>query len=197
MKSNWQTRITLIERAKSQDNEEAWNDFVVYYERFIKFLLSTMRVPIDDSDDLVQNILIKLWKKLATYEAKKAKFRTWLSTIIRNETISYFRNKNALKNSSIISCEDLEYFNSFEESDLDKKIEQEWKSYLSRIALERVEQAYRGQAFEVFQLSLKGHSQEEIINITGLSSSSVYTLKSRVKNTFVKEIKQLIDALEF
>lgn len=197
MKSNWQTRHSLILRAKSQDNEEAWDEFVLYYKRFIFYLLNSMNVPLNDTDDLVQNILIKLWKNLEKYEAQKAKFRTWLSTIIRNETTSYFRSKNTLKNSAIPASDQLEFLSPFEEADIEKKIEHEWKNYLSQIALERIEEAYRGQAFEVFQLSLKGHSQDEIIEMTGLTSSSVYTLKSRVKSSFIKEIKQLINNLEF
>ena len=197
MKTNWETRLSLIQRAQSQDNEEAWDEFVLYYKRFIYFLLKSLNVPLNDADDLVQDILIKLWKNLAKYESQKAKFRTWLSTIIRNETTSYFRSKAALKNSAISASDKLEFLSPFEEADIEKKIEHEWKNYLSQIALERIEQAYRGQAFEVFQLSLKGHTQEQIIEMTGLTSSSVYTLKSRVKNSFVKEIKQLIHTLEF
>ncbi len=47
----------------------------------------------DDMDDLVQDVLVKLWKGLKTYDKSKSKFRTWISLITKNTVNSFFRKK--------------------------------------------------------------------------------------------------------
>ena len=84
MSNEWLTRHTLLQRAIDQNDETAWKEFVSYYQDFIVMVLSKMAVLPDYKDDLTQEILIKLWKNLESYNRERAQFRTWLSTIIRN-----------------------------------------------------------------------------------------------------------------
>ena len=48
MSEEWKTRQSLVLRAKDPTDEEAWADFVKYYERFIYHLLHRMNVNADD-----------------------------------------------------------------------------------------------------------------------------------------------------
>ena len=90
MEERWNTQQTLIQRAQNPDDASAWDDFVKYYETFIKMVLNKSNVPFSDVDDLVQDILLKVWKGLPGYEYRreKARFRTWFGTIIRNTVIN-------------------------------------------------------------------------------------------------------------
>ena len=50
------TRLTLIQRAMNQDDENAWNEFVAVYNNYIYVIIRQMNVPADDCDDLLQQI---------------------------------------------------------------------------------------------------------------------------------------------
>lgn len=191
MDTNFNTRITLIQRAKSQWDEHAWNEFAHYYRRFIYYVLNSMKVSNNDIDDLAQNILLKLWEKLPMYEKQRARFRAWLATIIRNAVISFYR-KEKIKDVELHPND----FDSVCEPELDKIIEQEWQNHITSIAMERIEKAYRGNAITVFKMTLAGKSTEEISKELNLTTDSVYTLRNRVKTSFVNEVKGLISELE-
>ena len=57
-------------------------------------ILVKMMVIEADRDDLKQDILLLIWKDLRKMKPGKngARFRTWLSTVIRNRINSYFRS---------------------------------------------------------------------------------------------------------
>ena len=102
MSDEFLTRNTLLQRAQNPKDEQAWEEFVSFYETFIFILLRQMNIPYQDCDDLTQAVLIKVWKKLATFDPARAKFRTWLSTLIRNTVINHWdslsrRNKRVEK----------------------------------------------------------------------------------------------------
>lgn len=197
MEENWNTHQTLIQRAQNPDDASAWDDFVRYYETFIKMVLNKSNIPFSDADDLVQDILLKVWKGLPGYEYKreKAKFRTWLGTIIRNTVINHVakvKRKGGQK---------LELFEtkvqSFKETDIEKVIKDEWIKYLTAYAMEKIETIFSGQTIEVFKLSLKGNSGKEIASKLSLTEESVFVLRSRVKSRLKKEIDKLRAEIEF
>ena len=81
-------------------------------------------------------------------------------------------------------------------TDLDRFIENEWATYVSNLAMDRVRAVFRGQAIRVFELTLDGLSAAEIAESTGLSVSSVYTLTKRVKKRLYLEIRAITAELE-
>ena len=58
---NWNTQQTLIQRAQNPEDEQAWDDFVSYYESFIKMVLFKSNISLNDTDDLIQAILIRIY----------------------------------------------------------------------------------------------------------------------------------------
>ena len=110
MSEEWLTRQTLLLRVKDKEDEHAWDDFVTYYEPFIKKIIFFLNVQENDRDDLSQEILIKLWKSLAgfNYDEKKGRFRTWLKTVIRNTTYDYFRKKKRMNERESLSFDEMD-----------------------------------------------------------------------------------------
>ena len=82
------TQQTLLLKVKNQYDEEAWEQFVDYYRKYIYAVLINMGVPNTDLDDLSQQIMLKLWKKLPgfDYDPQVGSFRSWLCTIVRNRS---------------------------------------------------------------------------------------------------------------
>ncbi len=195
MADEYVTRKTLLQRASDPNDARAWEEFVGYYRNFILMLLRYMNVAPADLDDLTQNILVRIWKNIETYDADRAKFRTWLSTIIRNEVYSYFERVVAPRKKLVDYQEDL--LKDIPEADeFEKLISREWAVYISNIAMERVRKRFSGNAIEVFEMTLDGAGAEEIAAKLGIEVFSVYALRRRVRKRLKEEIGSLREELE-
>ena len=76
------TSHTLLTRAMDHEDSEAWEVFVERYHRYIYKLLDKLGVK-EEKDDVSQEVMLTIWKKLDTYDRERSKFRTWLSSVIR------------------------------------------------------------------------------------------------------------------
>jgi RNA polymerase sigma factor (sigma-70 family) len=195
MNENWNTQQTLIQRAQNQDDHQAWDDFVSYYESFIKMVLRKANISLSDEDDLIQKVLLRIWKGLPSYayQKEKARFRTWLSTIIRNTVITHI-NRDKSKGEKHNSY--LQEVDIVSESAIEEVIHQEWMNYVSSIAMKKVEEVFSGNAIEVFKLSLLEKNAKQIAAELGISEDSVFVLRSRVKARLKKEVTQLRQLIE-
>ena len=196
MTDEWKTRKSLLLRAKDPTDEQAWEDFVKHYELFIYHLLHRMNIPADDFDNVVQEILIKLWKNLKSYDKEKSKFRTWLAWVVRHAVYDYLRRE---KRQSTIMENQLDVAHQLHQtssSEIDSIIEKEWIAHISNLAMQRMEKVFTGKAVEVFTMSLSGASPEEIAEKLDLKIATIYTLRNRVKARYIKEVHALIKKLE-
>ncbi|MCP3764918.1 sigma-70 family RNA polymerase sigma factor [Domibacillus sp. A3M-37] len=67
------------------------------YERYEKLLFSfafRMTGRRDLSEEIVQEVFIKVWTKPDLYDESKGKFSSWLLTVTRNSSIDHMRRKN-------------------------------------------------------------------------------------------------------
>jgi len=183
-------------RARNANDSQAWEEFVKYYERFIFHVLHRMNVSASDFDDLVQNILLKLWRSIKSYDSSKARFRTWLGVVVRNAVYDQFAETQ--RRGKLVERE-IESLKKLEEQpapEIEQLIEQEWAEHVTRLAMERIKKVFSDDAVRSFTMSVDGAAAKEIAEELNLSTDSVYTLKSRVKSRFIKEIKAVIEELE-
>jgi RNA polymerase sigma factor (sigma-70 family) len=192
------TRASLLELAKSGADHLAWEELLTYYEPFIQRVLVAMGVRPDDIQDVAQLVLMRLWKDLKhyQYEPERARFRTWLSRLIRNAAVDRFREMK--RERSFVSVELIEQ-NDFllVTSEVEMLVEEEWRANIVRLALMRLNEMFSGNAIEVFLLSLEGETSENISTQLGLSKESVYVLKHRVKKRFTEEVILLRREMEY
>lgn len=196
MSEDWNTKKSLILRAKSADDAQAWEEFVKYYERFIFHLLHQMEVPSNDFDDLVQNVLLRLWKSLASYDPGKGRFRTWLGVVVRNAVVDHFAETRRRGKLMEQGQAFFQMLNETPPSEIEQRIESEWVRYVTDLALERIRKVFSGEAVAVFTMSLNEKPAKEIAEELNLTVDSVYTLKSRVKARFIREVKAVMNELE-
>lgn len=191
-----ETSYTLLQRACNLHDEQAWVEFSNHYLRFIYYILHQIGVDASDVEDVAQQILISLTRDLGRYDQSKARFRTWLSAVIRNATLVYFRKKKSHLRHIRIFGEESRIEQMDRASEIDQRIESEWEEYVAELAMERVRTVFKGQAMKVFELGMKGLSAAEVADQTGLSIASVYTLRKRVKKRLYLEIRALVAELE-
>ena len=197
MVSKYETSHTLLNRACDPQDEQAWNEFEKRYSVFISYILGQLGVPFDERADLAQQILVKLTSDLPKYDKERAKFRTWFSQVIRNQSKEYFRERQRSRTRVNRYAEENPELFDFESPQVDEMIQQEWETYVSTLAMERVRKVYNSRAIQVFEESLAGCPPAEIAEKTGLTLASVYTLKKRVKKSLFMEVRNVVAELEY
>ncbi|MEX0321557.1 MAG: RNA polymerase sigma factor [Puniceicoccaceae bacterium] len=194
--SHHETSYTLLQRAIDLEDKEAWEYLVEHYRRFIYFVLHGLNVAQSDVDDICQQVLISLARDLQRYDRSVSKFRTWLSTMIRNVAVDHFRKQASQKRRIEGLRESAIFEDNSKITDIDHYIEKEWANYIVSQAMERVGKQFKGKAMDVFNLCLEGLDSSTIAERTGLTISSVYTLRKRVKRALYLEVQELTQDLE-
>jgi RNA polymerase sigma-70 factor (ECF subfamily) len=181
-------------RARNQDDQEAWLELADYYKPFIFGLFYRMNIPQSEHDDLCQDVLLRLWKHLSKYDSDRAKFRTWFTVTAKNAIFTHMSLIKKRKDRLSDYQEEIlnnKYLVEGAENDFEELVQKEWEVYLTNRALKNLEGLFSGKAIDVFNRALKGENAEEIANALDIRSSSVYTLKNRVKDRLIEEIARL------
>ena len=85
-----QVVASLVRRCNTGD-AAAWEEIVRRYQRRIYNICYRFAGSADDAEDLAQEVFIKVYRTLQTYDADRAAFTTWLTTITRNLLVDHFR----------------------------------------------------------------------------------------------------------
>lgn len=85
-----QAMYGLVRRCVSGD-AGAWEELVRMHNRRIYNVCYRFTGSPDDADDLTQEVFIRMYRTLATYEPSKGSFVTWMTTMARNLLVDHFR----------------------------------------------------------------------------------------------------------
>jgi RNA polymerase sigma-70 factor, ECF subfamily len=80
----------LVRRCISGD-AAAWEEIVQSYNRRIYNICYRFAGSSDDAEDLTQEVFIKMYRTLSSYDPSKGAFVTWVTTITRNLLVDHFR----------------------------------------------------------------------------------------------------------
>jgi RNA polymerase sigma-70 factor (ECF subfamily) len=118
----------LISDLKSEEKKEkAFQLLVNAYQQRLYWHIRKIVVSHDDTDDLLQNVFIKVWNNVSSFREDSSLF-TWLFRIATNESLSFLQQKKRRNVTSIDSVPDylVERFENdghFEGEDLQKKLQ--------------------------------------------------------------------------
>jgi RNA polymerase sigma-70 factor (ECF subfamily) len=80
----------LVRRCVAGD-AAAWQEIVQQYNRRIYNICYRFSGLADDAADLTQEVFIKIYRTLGTFDGTKAAFMTWVTTVTRNLLVDHFR----------------------------------------------------------------------------------------------------------
>ncbi len=80
----------LVRRCVSGD-AAAWQEIVQQYHRRIYNICYRFAGSPDDAADLTQEVFIKMYRTLKTFDGSRASFMTWVTTVTRNLLVDHFR----------------------------------------------------------------------------------------------------------
>ncbi|MFC4349485.1 sigma-70 family RNA polymerase sigma factor [Kordiimonas lipolytica] len=81
----------LMARVAEHRDKAAFKVLFTYYAPRLKAHLMSMGVTAEVAEDLMQEVLIKVWRKAHQFQSDKAKLSTWMFRIARNTFIDFRR----------------------------------------------------------------------------------------------------------
>lgn len=85
-----QALAALLRRCQAGD-AAAWEEIVRTYHRRIYNLCYRFTGSPHDAEDLTQEVFIRMYRTLESYESERGSFVTWVSTMTRNLLVDHFR----------------------------------------------------------------------------------------------------------
>src|ERR1700685_4340233 len=72
-------------------DQQAWQQLVVSQHRRIYGICYRFTGSATDAEDLTQDVFLKLYRNLASFDVQKGNFHTWITTLARNLLVDHFR----------------------------------------------------------------------------------------------------------
>jgi RNA polymerase sigma factor (sigma-70 family) len=99
---------SLVSLLKQQDKAA----FEYLYRQYSSALLGVLMKSVineDTANDLLQDVFVKIWKNIDTYQPDRGRLYTWMLNIARNTGIDYLRSKQSKKETKNQTLEDVVY----------------------------------------------------------------------------------------
>jgi RNA polymerase sigma factor (sigma-70 family) len=89
------TPLSLLERLRSNPDEESWGRLVSIYNPWLQRVLRQAGIPETDADDLRQEVLAVLFQEMPDFEhnGQAGAFRRWMRNIVINRVRRYWRSR--------------------------------------------------------------------------------------------------------
>lgn len=154
-----------------QQDRDAFQSLFRHFAPRLKSFAQTCPAISANADELVQEVMIKVWRKAHTYNSDKAAANTWIFTIARNTRIDMLRQVNKIPASVDaddvwLEAEDGEPISELHQHQAEKQI----KQGLSTLAVEQHQ--------VLSKVYLEGKSHSETAEELGLPLG---TVKGRIR----------------
>lgn len=155
-----------------QRDEAAFADLYGYYAGRVKSFLMGKGMNEDAAEELMQEIMLTVWRRAESYDPAKAAVSTWLFTIARNRRIDHLRGNSRIEVELDDEMLDVE---TSEEDGQERFVSNAQAAKLLGAAMERLPQEQR----QVMHLSYyRGQSHGAIARWLDLP---IGTVKSRIR----------------
>jgi RNA polymerase sigma-70 factor (ECF subfamily) len=173
----------LIERCLVGD-QTAWEQIVRAHWRKVFNLAYKFVGRHDEAEDLTQDIFLKIFKALHTFD-RRANFQTWIISISRNFCIDHYRSVRKERETMARDVDPSTLTPVARERGPLGQLEQQDLKHLIRVALAELPAALRE---AVVMRDLKEYSYQEIATALGLPEG---TVKSRINRGRLELARQL------
>ena len=85
-----QVIAALVRRCVAGD-AAAWEELVQRFQRRVYNICYRFTGSAADADDLTQEVFIKMYRTLRSYDVERGAFLTWMATLARNLLVDHFR----------------------------------------------------------------------------------------------------------
>ncbi|MDT8070467.1 MAG: sigma-70 family RNA polymerase sigma factor [Terriglobia bacterium] len=83
--------VAILVRRCVAGDAAAWEEIVHRFNRRIYNICYRFAGGADDAEDLTQEVFIKIYRTMASFDPERASFNTWVTTVTRNLLVDHFR----------------------------------------------------------------------------------------------------------
>ena len=181
----------LIERCLKGD-QRAWDEIVRLYWRKVFNVAYKFVGRQDEAEDLTQDIFLKLFKSLKTFD-RRANFSTWLISVSRNLCIDHYRS---MRREHDVVTHDVDVVSLARPSALDSPhvaLERRDRVALLRAALDKLAPSLRT---AVMLRDIQELSYQEIAEKLGVPEGTVKSRINRGRAELARQIARLREQQE-
>jgi RNA polymerase sigma-70 factor (ECF subfamily) len=211
-----QTRSSLLNRLKSGDDPQSWQEFYDTYGGLIRFFAGKAGLTVDEAEEVVQETAIGVARRLPefTYDPKICRFKTWLLNLTRwriQDQLRKRRHEAKLTGGtpaeriepSALAPDDTQRTATAERipdpsvPEFGSEWDRAWEKNLFAQAVERVRSRIDARQFQIFDLHvMKNWPAEDVARTLEISLTRVYVTKHRISSAVTKETRRLETELE-
>ncbi|MCA9057003.1 MAG: sigma-70 family RNA polymerase sigma factor [Planctomycetaceae bacterium] len=191
-----ETSASLLERLCSSPNDLDWQRLIDVYTPLIRSWIRRYSTSQRDAEDVVQEILTVLLRKLPQFERQRTgSFRAWLRSIAVNCLRDSWRNSRfqarAVGGSEFrLVLEQMSDANS----ELSQLWDREHDDHVLQTLLDQIRPTVTEDAWLAFhRVTVLNESPDVVAEDLGISVNAVYIAKSRVMSRLRAEARGLID----
>ena len=86
-----QEALSRLVRLCRTGDPQAWQQLVVSQHRRIYAICYRFTGSATDAEDLTQEVFLKVYRNLASFDVERGSFQTWITTLARNLLVDHFR----------------------------------------------------------------------------------------------------------
>ena len=193
------TRKSLLVRLKHLSDQTSWKEFFDIYWKLIYGAAMKAGLKDDEAQDVVQETLLTVTKKIKEfeYDPAKGKFKGWLLNITRWRIADQFRKRIPADRPAAPTEEGskttfLERIPDPGSFDLDGYWEAEWRKTIIDAALEKIKNKVGPKDLAIFDVYvLKSWPVEKVVAELGVTAAQDYSAKHKITELLKKEVKKL------
>jgi RNA polymerase sigma-70 factor (ECF subfamily) len=191
-----ETSVSLLERLAVAPSDDDWQRLDDLYQPLLCGWIARAGVPASDVDDLVQEVLLVIFRKIGGFERRgQGAFRAWLRTILANEVRDYFRGQK-YRPTATGDSDFLRRLDELESPDsaLSRLWDCEHDQHVVASLMERVQGDFAPVTWQAFRRHVQdGEPAGQAAEALGLSLNSVLLAKSRVLKRLRQELAGLVE----
>ncbi len=188
-----ETRSSLLIRLADPVEQQAWGEFIdLYFPVFIR-AAQQYGMQFADAEDVAQQVLVAVSDALVKrpHDRKQAKFRTWLSVVIRNAAIDCLSERRVDRGSGDTSA--LRALHQLEARQTSgEMIAHELQREVFHIAAQRIEHEFEPDTWQLFwRTTIVGESIKTVAAAYQKREGSVYAARSRIIRRLRDEVAKM------
>ncbi|MBP5586448.1 MAG: sigma-70 family RNA polymerase sigma factor [Lentisphaeria bacterium] len=198
------TKKTLLQRMQNCD-EISWEEFYRIYWPLVLDIGRKLGMPQDNCADLMQEIMIDLFKgePLLRYDPAKGKFRTYFGVLVRHKAVEMLRKSARFP---VVSASDNGVPSSFTEDlpaslnadDPDESnpfqslFDEEYRKCLLTAAMNELRNTVEPKTYAIFEMVvLQERPQKEVARCLGINRATIDVYCSRCRKTLRKIVSDI------
>lgn len=176
---------TLISLLQKKD-QRAFNYLYDHYAGALYGLVLRIVTLKEYADEVLQNVFIKIWQHIDSFDAARGKLYTWIINIARNAALDYIKSKgvqNEQKNQSLPDIVDAKEKHNFSVS-----------TQVDHIGFKNVLNELRAEWKELIEMAYyEGYTQQEIAEKLNIPLG---TVKTRTRGALL-ELKKILKEYQY